>query len=44
MYVPATEEIKCEYERQINERAESIRKWLEENNKSTYSQSGLAGS
>lgn len=44
MYVPATEEMKCEYERQINERAESIRKWLEENNKSTYSQTGLAGS
>lgn len=44
MYVPATEEMKYEYERQINERAESIRKWLEENNKSTYSQTGLAGS
>lgn len=44
MYVPATEEMKTEYERQINERAESIRKWLEENNKPTYSQTGLAGS
>lgn len=44
MYVPATEEMKNEYERQVNERSESIRKWLEENNKSTYSQTGLAGS
>lgn len=34
MYVPATEQMKVE----------SLRKWLEENNKSTYSQTGLAGS
>lgn len=44
VYVPATEEMKSEYERQVNERSESIRKWLEENKKSTYSQTGLAGS
>lgn len=44
MYVPATEEMKNDYERKVNEQMESLRKWLEENNKSTYSQTGLAGS
>jgi hypothetical protein len=44
MYVPATKEMTDEFERQAKERTESIRKWLEENNKSTYSQTGLAGS
>lgn len=44
MYVPATEQMKSDYERKVNEQMESLRKWLEENNKSTYSQTGLAGS
>ena len=44
MYVPATEQMKSDYERKVNEQMESLRKWLEENNKPTYSQTGLAGS
>lgn len=44
MYVPATEQMKSDYERKMNEQMESLRKWLEENYKSTYSQTGLARS
>ena len=45
MYVPATQEMKDDYERAIDERNQAIQKWLQENDeKLTYSQTGLARS